>query len=110
MVITNEQNESTKPNEFNIKITRSPQPGTEANLSLILNNELKLIDHIDLISKKVSKAFGAVFKSRHFVSRQNVVKLVHFNFYIKHVLQYGIYGRKYLTHMIKIAVKQFEIN
>ena len=75
-------------------------------LGVQIDNELKFLDHIDSLKKKLSKAVGIASQLRYFVSR--VVLLKYHNFYVKPILQYGIlvYGCTYITHLKKISLMQ----
>ena len=75
-------------------------------LGVHIDNELKFLDHIDSLKKKLSKAVGIASQLRYFVSRDVLLK--NYNFYVKPILQYGIlvYGCTYITHLKKIALMQ----
>ena len=75
-------------------------------LGVHIDNELKFLDHIDSLKKKLSKAVGIASQLRYFVSRDVLLK--YYNFYVKPILQYGIlvYGCTYITHLKKIALMQ----
>ena len=75
-------------------------------LGVLIDEELKFTDHINRVSKKISKAIGIVSKLRHFVSKE--VTLLYYNLYIKPVIQYGIlvYGGTYKVHLNKVATMQ----
>ena len=75
-------------------------------LGVHIDNELKFLDHIDSLKKKLSKAVGIASQLRYFVSRDVLLK--YYNFYVKPILQSGIlvYGCTYITHLKKIALMQ----
>ena len=61
-------------------------------LGVWIDGNLKLVDHVDYLLKKLGKHLGVVARLRHFVSKN--VLFNYYNFYVKPVLQYGllIYG------------------
>ena len=68
-------------------------------LGVYIDKELKFLDHIDSLKKKLSKAVGIASQLWYFVSRDVLLK--YYNFYVKPILQYGIlvYGCTFITHL-----------
>ena len=73
-------------------------------LGVHIDKELKFVDHIYSLKKKLSKAVVIASQLRCFVSCD--VLLIYYNFYVKPILQYAIlvYGCTYITHLKKIAL------
>ena len=107
-MIGNEMQNSTN---FEVIVNRNNIPLTNSvkYLGVILDNKLTWQPHIEQITVKLSRAFGIIFKLRHYVTL-STLKLI-YNSMFHTVSQYSLinWGRasKHLLHKIKTLQIRF---
>ena len=76
-------------------------------LGVMVDEKLKFKDHIELISKKISKSIGIIYKLAQLKMPFNVLKQLYYNLIYSH-LNYNVcsYASTYNTHLYKLFLLQ----
>ena len=102
----------TNSNEISIRDNIIPRVSSTKFLGLIIDDQLKWLEHIQYIKNKVSKSVGILCKVQHYLDRQTL-----HNLYYTFVYPYLIYGveiwgnacNAYIDPLIKLQKKCLRI-
>ena len=95
--------------ELNLNFGNNILPKSNASkfLGVIVDEKLKFKNHIDFISKKISKSIGIIYKLSQLKMPHKVLKQLYYNL-IYSYLNYNVccYASTYATHLNKLFLLQ----